>query len=921
MTSPFAARIDEPLSLPSPAPPPRPARWPLFAALVPVVGGVAMWFVTGSLLSLCFAALGPLMAVAAAVDARRSSRRERRRADAAYAEACARIEREIEQRHDRERVELNRRLVDLGALLADERAVWRAPSDELVVGRGEASSRVRVSGGEGERADALRRRAGVLPDAPITIAPGEGVCVRGAPVVAQAVARALALQVCLRMAPEVLGVAAAPPGEEWMEALPHRQTSAPSRRLALSGEGPPPDADIVIAVRAPDAAPPEACGAVLDVGEDLQGRLIRGTHEEDVALEAVSRAQAQAVAEGLAGRGAERGGRGGPDAALTLGELEPVASGDRAGLPAVVGRADGEPAVIDIVADGPHAVVVGTTGAGKSELLVTWVASLARTYTADRVVFLLADFKGGTAFDALSELPHVTGVITDLDGAASRRAVESLRAEVRRRESRLAACGARDVGAPGVGLPRLVIVVDEFAAMLQEHPDLHAVFADVAARGRALGMHLILGTQRSTGVLRDALVANCPLRIALRVAEPSESRGVIGADLAAMLPGGVDGRGLAYIRRAADAAPRLTRIALTTPRELAPIGAEGAPRAPGPWLPPLPSELPLAAVRGREPDASAVVLGIADDPERQRQPVVTLRPRVERGLVVVGGSGSGTSNVVRLVRAQRPDAIVVPRDAEGAWDAVERAEHAVDGLLLIDDLDALLARFPHDYAHAIAERIENVVRDAGERRMTVIATTARVTGAVARIIDLLPRRALLALASRADHAAAGGDATTFDPRRPPGRGVLDGQEVQFALAPGAARDDAEPATHVAWRPSAPVTALVVKAARRRCAALADGWGDGVRILALDELPPGSSLESLAGADAPVVVAGEPESWQRQWALLQEARGGHPLVVGAECATELRALTGERELPPFARTRASRAWLCADGLAPRRIVLP
>ena len=98
--------------------------------------------------------------------------------------------------------------------------------------------------------------------------------------------------------------------------------------------------------------------------------------------------------------------------------------------------------------DGPHAVVVGITGSGKSELLTTWICALAATRSTDEVAFLLADFKGGTAFASLEDVPHVTGLITDLDGSGSRRAVESLRAELRRRESAIAAAGATDIGDP-----------------------------------------------------------------------------------------------------------------------------------------------------------------------------------------------------------------------------------------------------------------------------------------------------------------------------------------------------------------------------------------------------------------------------------------------------------------------------------------
>src|SRR5690606_25871109 len=115
-----------------------------------------------------------------------------------------------------------------------------------------------------------------------------------------------------------------------------------------------------------------------------------------------------------------------------------------------------------------------------------------------------------------------------LDGDGARRGVTSLRAEMRHREEVLARAGAREIGDPALRLARLVIVVDEFAALLAEHPELGDVFIDIAARGRALGMHLVLGTQRAAGVVREALAANCPLRLSLRVADAADSRAVVG---------------------------------------------------------------------------------------------------------------------------------------------------------------------------------------------------------------------------------------------------------------------------------------------------------------------------------------------------------------------------------------------------------
>ncbi|GAB3277057.1 FtsK/SpoIIIE domain-containing protein [Microbacterium lacusdiani] len=921
------AALDEPIALPTPEPPPRRGPLPIVASVVPVVASVAIWAVTGSLLALCFAALGPLMAAASLVDGARSSRRRRREAQRERDAALRRAREQVARRHDAERATRWRERPDVAALLKDARRQWRSGGDELVVGRGRVPSVVRVAVGEDDaEGRELRRRAAQLSDAPVTVPLRAGVAVQGDPVTTRAIARALVLQLCLAHPSGAAALVAAPEREAaWARGLPHwRPDARDGLRIALADEDAlAPPADVVIAVVAPGGEVPPACGALLEAEEVPRARLNWAGQAVPVGAEAVSLAQAEAIARQLAARAPAIERPGATAGTVPLGELLAGADERSGALGAVIGLEGAEPAHVDLVADGPHAVVVGMTGSGKSELLVTWVVSLAAGLPPERVQFLLADFKGGTAFAPLAALPHVTGVITDLDGGGARRAVESLRAELRAREAALAAAGARDVSDPRVELPRLVIVVDEFAAMLQEHPDLHAVFADIAARGRALGLHLVLGTQRAGGVLRDALVANSPLRIALRVAEASESRALLGTDDASALPGGAEGRGLAWIRRAGDAGPRLTRIALTAPGDVADAAARfaGRPRRPGPWLPPLPTRLTVAeavALVG-EPPAGAILLGVADEPARQRHAAVLLRPGVDRGLVVVGAGGSGRSGVAGLVVAARPDAVVVPRDAEAAWDALERAERQGPELIVVDDVDALLARFPADYAHAVAERLEALVRDAGDSGTTVLLTAARLTGAVQRFADLLPRRALLALPSRAEHAAAGGTADTFDPARPPGRAVLDGLEVQFALAELRVAPPADESPR--WTPEGPVTGMVLRAARRRGEQLAAAWPAGVRVLPLDDLPPGARLAGLHGTGERLVLVGDGDAWQRQWSLLQDVRGAAPFVVGADCAPELRSVTGERELPPYARTRASRAWLVHDGHPPERIVLP
>ena len=179
---------------------------------------------------------------------------------------------------------------------------------------------------------------------------------------------------------------------------------------------------------------------------------------------------------------------------------------------------------IDFVADGPHGLVGGTTGSGKSELLRTLVAGLAASVDPDHLTFVLIDFKGGSAFDECARLPHTVGMVTDLDEHLAERALRCLEAELRHRERALREPGAVDLpdylrkGLPEP-LPRLLVIIDEFATLKAELPDFVDALVGVAQRGRSLGVHLVLATQRPPGAVSDNIRANTNLRIALRVQE------------------------------------------------------------------------------------------------------------------------------------------------------------------------------------------------------------------------------------------------------------------------------------------------------------------------------------------------------------------------------------------------------------------
>jgi DNA segregation ATPase FtsK/SpoIIIE, S-DNA-T family len=203
---------------------------------------------------------------------------------------------------------------------------------------------------------------------------------------------------------------------------------------------------------------------------------------------------------------------------------------------------------------GPHGLVAGTTGAGKSELLLTIIAGLALRHPPDVLNFVLIDYKGGDAFRAVVDLPHTVALITDLDEHLASRALVFLTSELKQRERRIG-----DLKAEGVtsvaeyqahrgqrSMPLLVIVVDEFARLKAELPEFVRGLVDVARVGRSLGVHLILATQTPSGSVDEEIKKNSNFGICLRVRDPSDSRDVIGEPDAFLLPGSLPGR--AYFR-------------------------------------------------------------------------------------------------------------------------------------------------------------------------------------------------------------------------------------------------------------------------------------------------------------------------------------------------------------------------------------
>jgi DNA segregation ATPase FtsK/SpoIIIE, S-DNA-T family len=500
--------------------------------------------------------------------------------------------------------------------------------------------------------------------------------------------------------------------------------NAPARALLRGSAGPV--AGIVLA--SSEDRLPALCNTIVDVrGADGEASLRRpqlGERIDSFVIGGVAEPTARTCSRALArfeDPELRVVGAGLPDLVGLLPLLDPPgvdppailerwrAAGHDPGAAAPIGVVEDGPFVVDLVRDGPHCLIGGTTGSGKSELLRSLVASLAVSVDPEHLTFVLVDYKGGSSFDECSRLPHTVGMVTDLDEQLGERALRCLEAELRHRERVLRQAGALDLpdylrkAARAVQgelepLPRLVVVIDEFATMVKELPDFIDSLVGVAQRGRSLGVHLILATQKPSGAVNDNIRTNTRLRIALRVEDAGDSTDVIDVSDAATIVG----KGRAYVRlrpgevvliqtalvTGVTRAGAGTKVALTPfrfgaaaqaaaalsgpitgersdlSRLVESIGAAysaaGMPAPRRPWPEPLRQDIDLdevcpvdgavaaapAAAGGGGTSLPAVVhFGIADDPDQQAQYPFGWEP--SRGnLLMFGIVGSGTTTAL-----------------------------------------------------------------------------------------------------------------------------------------------------------------------------------------------------------------------------------------------------------------------------------
>ncbi|RKN29683.1 FtsK/SpoIIIE domain-containing protein [Micromonospora musae] len=545
-----------------------------------------------------------------------------------------------------------------------------------------------------------------------------------------------------------------------------------------------------ICVDAEEKLLPEECQAV--VAEQADGTLlvtrtlaapVSGVHPDLVSLDWL-RTVARALAP-LRDTGGSDDGGALPDASRLLDVLgmEPPESdavaarwttGGRT-TEAVLGISLDGPFALDLKRDGPHALVAGTTGSGKSELLQTLVASLAVANRPDAMTFVLVDYKGGSAFKDCVLLPHTVGMVTDLDTHLVSRALTSLTAELKRREHILAEAGAKDIDdyvdllrrePTRTAMPRLLIVIDEFASMIRDLPDFVTGLVNIAQRGRSLGIHLVLATQRPGGVVSPEIRANTNLRIALRVTDSSESQDVLNAPDAASISKSTPGRAFVRLAQSSLVPFQAGRVggfrpgARATTRQvpwLAPLSwpdlGKPAPSRPGggnaepsaeltdlavlvqairgastqlaippqhsPWLAALPETLTvdaLPAARGNGYHLPPVAYGLVDLPAQQEQVPLELDLGTLGHLHVIGSSRSGRSQTLRTIAG------TVARTHSAADVHLYGVDCGNGALLALSDLPHCGAVVQRTEAERLGRLFGRLVAELGRRQQLLAST-------------------------------------------------------------------------------------------------------------------------------------------------------------------------------------------------------
>lgn len=330
-------------------------------------------------------------------------------------------------------------------------------------------------------------------------------------------------------------------------------------------------------------------------------------------------------------------------------------------------------------ADGPHGLVAGMTGSGKSETIVSYLLALATLYSPLDLSLVIIDFKGGAMCNKFRGIPHLVGSITNLAGKEIERSLKVLDAELKHRQQLLQeasdAVASHDIdsvnkytrlfkaGKVKESMPHLVIVVDEFAELKAQYPDFLKKLVSAARIGRSLGIHLILATQKPAGQVSDQIWSNSKFRICLKVQTEQDSKEVIKTDQAAkikeagraylmvgnnerfeLLQSGYSG----VLDSVTAGADRLSQFNVTVNHIAEFCARENIQKMPELFMEALPEQVVYPSNVPKGDSAGTVEIGIYDDPSRKTQGVHTI-PLCSNNLLIVGSAQMGKTTLLQTI--------------------------------------------------------------------------------------------------------------------------------------------------------------------------------------------------------------------------------------------------------------------------------
>lgn len=626
----------------------------MWSSIVPLAVAVVMWLVTGSPFALLFAALSPLMFLAQRADARRAQR------------SVSPVPASVSQPTPHTAHVKTADAVDLPHRRA--RSSVHASHSRLELDGSNRSSESVLSS----------IRIGYTADSVIDVPIDSSIAVSGDPLTRRAMIRALYVQWLLQQAERARLASDAP--ESWMNLVPSAPHGLSWSPHASDGTLQWLECDSLTQV-------PIRSSVVIECASPFRATLVRAPNSVSVGSEFVPELLSLSECQ----RWAETDGRELADHFATASSSAQAQSSNFA---LTIGYDPSHrPLDVDLV-DGVHAVIAGSSGSGKSEFLRRWLRELYTAHDHQSVQAVLFDFKGGATFADFSDCSQTVAVVSDLDTGPERleRIQLALARELQRREDLLYRHGVRDISQTSE--PRLVIMIDEFAALAASSRSLCARLSDIANRGRSLGIHLVLCTQQPSGVIPEAVMSNAGIRVCLRVRNDSDSRQLVGTDAAAKLvePGS-----------AIIATHGVVQKLLFSPvdgdefRDL-PRGNHNAPL----WCEPLPEQVTEDQLSHW--GGGSTEWAIIDEPEFTRMSCLTWSGS---HVSVTGPPGSGRTTALNRLAQAAAQSAKPPHWIEGTaaeiWESISAIPRGSS--IFVDNLDDAFRGWDPEYRHYALDRL------------------------------------------------------------------------------------------------------------------------------------------------------------------------------------------------------------------------